>query len=93
MLKLTWRRPQSRADQSSSSVRYDTFLDKTERPSQGATVMYQHVALQSTKLTVMTLQRCQAKHFLNARFKREGTYVSFSVSATITLQSFFSPYR
>jgi hypothetical protein len=45
-------------------VRYVPLF--TERPSQGASVMYQHVARQSTKLTVMTLHRCQAKDLLNA---------------------------
>jgi hypothetical protein len=38
----------------------------------------------------MTLQRCQAKHFLYARFKRERTYGSFPVSAMSRPQF---PYR
>jgi len=90
MQKLAWRLPRSRADLSSSSVRYDTILDETERSNQSASNMYQHVALQSTKLAVMTLHRCQAKVFLNDGFKRDGTYVSSSVSATTTLQHLFT---
>jgi hypothetical protein len=65
MLKLTWRLPQSRADLSSSSVMHDTIVEETERPNPGASDMYQHVELQSTKLEVVALHRCQARHFLN----------------------------
>jgi hypothetical protein len=62
------------------------FLDETVRPNQGATVMYQHVAFESTKHEVMMLKRCQATHILNARFMRDATYGCVSVSAAITLQ-------
>ena len=65
MLKLTWRLPQSRADLSSSSVRYDTIFDELNAQTKAQVLCTNTLRSSQRHLAVMTLQRCQAKHFSN----------------------------
>jgi hypothetical protein len=68
------------------NFRLGTIPCETECPVLGRVlVVYQHVAFQSTKRTVMTPRRCQANAFLEDVFTPDGSYVCCPVSAIVAL--------